>query len=145
LARSPVLDLQAAPVSIFICAVLVSGWFGGVGPGLLAVALSSLSFVYFFLPPTHEFSIPASEIPRFVIFILSALFVAVVSAAQRNAAESLRRSRDQLSVTVQELRKSEEKIRQDERELRQIIDLVPEHIIVSAPGGSRLYAKQVVL
>jgi len=145
LARSPVLDLQAAPVSIFICAVLVSGWFGGVGPGLLAVALSSLSFVYFFLPPTHEFSIPASEIPRFVIFILSALFVAVVSAAQRNAAESLRRSRDQLSVTVQELRKSEEKIRQDERELRQIIDLVPEHIIVSAPDGSRLYANQVVL
>jgi len=142
LARSPVFALQAAPVSIFICAVLVSGWFGGVGPGLLAVALSSLSFVYFFLPPTHEFSIPASEIPRFVLFILSALFVAVVSAAQRNAAESLRRSRDELSVTVQELKKSEQKIRQDEHELRQIIDLVPEHIVVAAPDGVRLYANQ---
>jgi formate hydrogenlyase transcriptional activator len=145
LARSPALPLQAAPVSIFICAILVSGWFGGVGPGLLAVALSSLSFIYYFLPPTREFSIPESEIPRLVFFILSALFVALVSAAQRNAAESLRISRDELRGTVQELRKSEEKIRQDERELRQIIDLVPEHIIVSAPDGSRLYANQSVL
>src|SRR5882724_7780221 len=48
-------------------------------------------------------------------------------------------------MDVTKRRQAEEKIRQDERELRQIIDLVPEHIIVSAPDGSRLYANQAVL
>ena len=48
-------------------------------------------------------------------------------------------------MDVTKRRQAEEKIRQDERELRQIIDLVPEHITVSAPDGSRLYANQVAL
>jgi hypothetical protein len=30
------LHLEAAPVSLFLCAVMLSAWFGGVGPGLLA-------------------------------------------------------------------------------------------------------------
>jgi formate hydrogenlyase transcriptional activator len=145
IAQSPESPLQAAPVSVFICAVMVSAWFGGLGPGLVATLLSTLSFVYFFLLPSRSFALAPHEIPRFVFFVMTTLFVALVTAAQRNAAESLRQSRDELSLTVQGLRKSEEKIRQDERELRQIIDLVPEHIIVSAPDGSRLYANQVVL
>ena len=42
--RWPMLHLQTAPVSLFVCAVMVSAWLGGVGPGLLATALSSLAF-----------------------------------------------------------------------------------------------------
>jgi hypothetical protein len=30
----PVLHLEAAPVSLFLCAVMLSAWFGGAGPGL---------------------------------------------------------------------------------------------------------------
>src|SRR5882724_3462045 len=145
IAQSPESPLQAAPVSVFICAVMVTAWFGGTGPGLLGWVLSTVYFVYFFIIPSRAFAIAPHEVPRFLFFVMTTLFVALVTAAQRNAADSLRRSRDQLSVTVQELRVSEEKILQDERELRQIIDLVPEHIIVSAPDGSRLYANQVVL
>src|SRR5438445_8805550 len=47
-----------APVSSFLLAVMVSGLFGGLGPGLLSVGLSALSFEYFFLrrtlPPAVE-------------------------------------------------------------------------------------------
>src|SRR5882724_10672180 len=142
LARLPALPLQAAPVSLFICAIMVSAWFGGVGPGLFATVLSALAFNYFFQRPEFELALPPDELPRLVVFVFAALFVALLSAAQRSAAESLRRSRDELSVTVQGLKKSEQKIRQDEHELRQIIDLVPEHIVVAVPDGVRLYANQ---
>jgi formate hydrogenlyase transcriptional activator len=124
---------------------MVTAWFGGTGPGLVGWVLSTVYFIYFFLIPSRSFAVTPHEVPRFLFFVMTTLFVALVTAAQRNAADSLRRSRDELSITVQELRKSEEKIRQDERELRQIIDLVPEHIIVSAPDGARLYANQAVL
>src|SRR5258708_37568841 len=32
LSRWPALHLEAAPVSLFLCPVILSAWFGGVGP-----------------------------------------------------------------------------------------------------------------
>jgi K+-sensing histidine kinase KdpD len=69
------INLHTAPVSLFLCAVMFSAWFGGIGPGLLAAALSALAFAYFFLPPIYSLAVEAKEIPRFLIFVLSALYI----------------------------------------------------------------------
>src|SRR5258705_9043081 len=106
--RLPAVHLQDAPVSLFLCAVILSAWFGGVGPGLLATALSTLAFNYYFLPPIHSLGPKPDEIPRLVMFTVSALFVGSLSAAQRSAIESLRRARDDLRETVQELQNTNE-------------------------------------
>jgi C4-dicarboxylate-specific signal transduction histidine kinase len=103
ISRWPALHLQDAPVSLFLCAVILSAWFGGVGPGLLATILSALAFYYYFLPPIYSLDAKPGEIPRLVIFTVSALFVGSLSAAERSAIESLRRARDDLRKTVQEL------------------------------------------
>ena len=42
-------------------------------------------------------------------------------------------------------KQAEEKIRQNERELRQILDLTPEHIGEFGPDGSRLYSNKAAL
>jgi C4-dicarboxylate-specific signal transduction histidine kinase len=107
----PPLHLREAPVSLFLCAVILSAWFGGIGPGLLATALSALAFDYYFLPPIYSLGPKPTEIPRFAIFAVSALFVGSLSAAQRSATESLRRARDKLRGTVQELQRSNEALR----------------------------------
>ena len=75
ISRWPTLHLQDAPVSLFLCAVILTAWFGGVWPGLLATALSALAFYYYFLPPIHSLHTKPEEIPRFAIFMVSALFV----------------------------------------------------------------------
>ena len=106
--RWPVLHLQEAPVSLFLCAVILSAWFGGVGPGLFATALSALAFYYYFLPPIDSLGAKSEELPRLAVFMLSALFVGSLSVAQRSATESLRRARDDLKLTVQELQRSNE-------------------------------------
>jgi C4-dicarboxylate-specific signal transduction histidine kinase len=108
ISRWPALHLEAAPVSLFLCAVMFSAWFGGIGPGLLATALSGLAFYYYFLPPMYSLAAKPEEIPRLVIFAVSALFVGSLSAAQRSATESLRRARDDLNGTVQELQAANE-------------------------------------
>ena len=48
------LHIGAPPGTMFICAVMLSAWYGGVGPALLGTALSTFSFHYFFLPPIHS-------------------------------------------------------------------------------------------
>lgn len=106
--RWPPLHLQEAPVSLFLCAVILTAWFGGVGPGLLATALSAVAFYYYFLAPIYSLGPKPGEMPRLVIFTASAVFAGSLSTAQRSATESLRRARDDLRGTVQELQRSNE-------------------------------------
>jgi PAS domain S-box-containing protein len=46
---------------------------------------------------------------------------------------------------IEDRKQAEEKLRQDERELRRITDAIAQPIGVLAPNGSTLYANQVVL
>jgi PAS domain S-box-containing protein len=118
--RLPAIHLQDAPVSLFLCAVILSAWFGGVGPGLVATALSAIAFNYYFLPPIHSLGPKPDEIPRLVIFVVSALFVGSLSVAQRRATESLRRARDDLKETVQELQSTNEALQAASRERERV-------------------------
>jgi PAS domain S-box-containing protein len=111
LAQWPVLQLGAAPVSLFLCAVMFSAWFGGIAPALLALVLSDFVFYYYFLPPLHSLGAKSHEIPRFLAFTFSNLVVALLTAAQRSATESLRRARDDLKGTVQELQRTNQALR----------------------------------
>src|SRR6267142_6444430 len=49
------------------------------------------------------------------------------------------------SIEIEERKVAEAKIREQETELRQILDLTPQHIGVLAPDGSRLYANHTAL
>jgi transcriptional regulator with PAS, ATPase and Fis domain len=110
----PFLHLESAPVSLFLCAVMFSAWLGGVGPGFLATVLSALAFYYSFLPPIDSFVAKPSHLPRFLVFIVSAVFVGSLSVAQRRTTESLRRTRDDLNETVEELKKTNEALGKSE-------------------------------
>jgi PAS domain S-box-containing protein len=49
------------------------------------------------------------------------------------------------SIDIQERKLAEERIREQEAELRQILDLAPQHMGVTAPDGRRLYANRTAL
>ena len=65
-------DIHFAVTPSFVCAVMLSGWFGGMGPGLLTTALSILALKYYFVPPTGTFAIDAAYIPSITLFSLVA-------------------------------------------------------------------------
>ncbi len=46
------------------------------------------------------------------------------------------------SVDIEDRKRAEEKLRQEEMELRQIVDVVPQHILVLEPDGGLLYANR---
>src|SRR5450432_4512081 len=112
--RWPPIHLQQAPASVFLCAILLSAWFGGAGPGLLATALSTLAY-YYFLPPTDSLGPKPTEIPRLVVFTATAVFVWSLSAAQRNSTESLRRARDDLRMRVKEIQRANQILHAESR------------------------------
>src|SRR3954453_16781202 len=72
-----------APSTCLLLAVMVSNLFGGKGPGILSVLLSSVAFDYFFLPPIHRFGIAPPLYGRFAAFLVPVLLIAVVIEAKR--------------------------------------------------------------
>src|SRR5712664_2018638 len=94
---------ESAPVSLFLCAVMLSAWLGGVGPGLLATVLSAAAFAYYFVNPFLSLAVAEKEVPRFVVFVLAAVLVGSLSAAQRRSIQSLRRAEEVLRGMQAEL------------------------------------------
>jgi len=148
--------LQAAAyVSVFLCAVIFSSWFGGIRPGLLAIVLSTLAFAYV-LPPPQSLAVGITHLPRLLLFALLAFFVASLTAAQQSKAESLRHARDVLHETVQELKRtnvalqaenaerkrSEDALRQSEDRNRLIIDTIPTMAWSLQPEGAIDFVNQ---
>jgi PAS domain S-box-containing protein len=111
--------LHTEPIaSSMISAVMFAAWFGGFGPGLLAITLALLAFHYYVVPPVNSFtlkhnlfSLGLQELPRLLLFSIAALFVAFLSSTQRRAIESLRRSHDDLLAAAKTQSESEGALR----------------------------------
>ncbi|MEM5454637.1 ATP-binding protein [Paraburkholderia phytofirmans] len=85
-------DMHSSPfVSLSLCAIMFSAWFGGLGPGLFATALSVAGFTYYFVPPIG-FAVAPTDLPRVVLLAVTALFVVWLNVARRGTESALRRS-----------------------------------------------------
>ncbi len=101
---------------------MFSAWLGGVKPALLAGALSTLAFGYYFLPPIHSLVVEINQLPRLLIFAVSAFFVGWLCAAQKSAAQSLGRARDELHGTLIELERINDVLQTENTERRRAED-----------------------
>jgi len=90
--------LDATP--LLLAAIGITAWFGGVGPGLVAVLLATLAFDYYFIPPADSWRLTLKDVPSLIVFTLSALFFCWVSAARRRSEEALRSARDEMEAAV---------------------------------------------
>src|SRR5258708_36839948 len=90
------------PADLIYCATILSAWFGGVGPGLLAALISSLAIGFNLITPPYPDSSISSGRPRLAIISTGVLFVSWISGRQRRTEELLERARDELEEKVQE-------------------------------------------
>ena len=93
---------EPTPNSLFFCAIVVSSWFGGLGPGLLSGLLSVGVIDYYFISPRYILTVNPEDVPRLAVFLISATAISSLSGGQRRAKESLRQARDELETKVQE-------------------------------------------
>ncbi len=86
----------------FFGAVVASAWFGGTGPGLLSVVLSTVLVDYFFVPPFNSFSVSPSAEAYFGAFVACAVVASWVSSSKKKTEQALVQARNNLELRVSE-------------------------------------------
>ena len=81
--------LQNQPFPTFFLATLLVFFVVGAGPGLLAVALSGASAIYFFMAPVGTFKVDgASDLARLTVFTIIGVGMCVMAEATRRARQA---------------------------------------------------------
>ena len=138
LALAAAIPLEA-PSSCLFLAVMVSNMFGGKGPGVLSVLLSSIAFDYFFLPPIHDFWIEPPLYGRFAAFLVPVVLITVVIEAKRRVEEGRRQiDAKYRQVSADALAQAQK----SEARLRLIIDTIPVPAWSSRADGATEFVNQ---
>jgi len=106
--------LQGVPIAAFFAAVTLSTFYGHLGPGLLATALSIAVLDYSFLPPIRDLAGGVGETLRAATFALAAALINLLHERRRLAEaqrrESEARERANLEATARDLQRAHEAV-----------------------------------
>ncbi len=93
------------PFVFFVAPIVLSAWYGGFGPGLLATLLGALSVGYFLLEPRGALAIHSlPEATALVVFVLTGALISWLM-------EAMHRAQQRALILAQDLRESEERLR----------------------------------
>src|ERR1700724_569488 len=85
-------DVSESRLALFGVAVMVSAWYGGWKPGVVATAFALTVSAYYSLTGPHSVTESRTAIIRLSLFFFVAMLICWLNAALRAAQENLRRS-----------------------------------------------------
>ncbi len=71
--------------TLFFGAVMVSAWWGGLGPGLVATVVSAASIAFFFTPSLRTFGFASDDQIRLSLFLAIAGLISYLNGARQRA------------------------------------------------------------
>jgi two-component system, NtrC family, sensor kinase len=96
----PLIDPAATP--LFFAAVMVAAFYGGLGPGLLATALSTWAVDFFFIAPFNTLEFTVANPVRAGVFMLVAIIISWLNAARKKLMDDLsERNREREALLTQ--------------------------------------------
>src|SRR5215218_3833811 len=118
---------QDVPFLLLFGAVMLSAWYGGLGPGLLTMVLAGLATDYLFLRPQDPFA--PGAIPLLLFFVEGTLVCLLT--------EALRTARRRAEASKAEAERDHEHLRRNEEHFRSLVEGMREHAIFTLdPRGS---------
>ena len=85
---------ERSQLFLLLAGVVLSAWYGGLGPGLLATGLAALGQSLFATPPYGDDAV------RTLLFLVVAAAICAAAAGRRRAEARVREQREELAVTL---------------------------------------------
>jgi PAS domain S-box-containing protein len=91
--------LSITLLAFFYLAVVLTSWFGGISPGIVAIGLSSLFINYFFTPPLYSLTMADSTgLIRLIVFIIIASIISFLNDNLRTSQRRIAQLNQQLQT-----------------------------------------------
>ncbi|HJY75779.1 MAG TPA: PAS domain-containing protein [Burkholderiales bacterium] len=120
----------AHPFPLFLGAVIVAAWFGGIAPAFLAAIAGYMAADYFFIEPRGFFAPrTAVENAGLAVYLLSSLLIIGLGGAMHAARRRAEASEERLSLDVTEQARVAEDLRRQREELRLVTDTMPAGVV----------------
>ena len=78
-------EIQRRLSALFFGAVMLSAFYGGLGPGLLATALGTVLIAYFLTPPYYTLALKIEDLARLAVFFGVALVISYLNETRKRA------------------------------------------------------------
>ena len=117
--------------SVFLTAIAVSFLYGGTGPGVLAITLSTLGLQSFLHTPGGWLHVAVRDLPVFCTFLVIGVAIYRFNGKLRRAEQSLQQTLEELETTVS-ARTAE--LTRVNSEYKALLDAAPFGIALLAPG-----------
>ncbi len=140
--------------SLFLAAVILSSWTGGLGPGLVATGIAAfLAGDFYRLNPVGSRGFGWDDWLQAVVFVVVAVLISSLTSLRRRAETALQKSYDELELRINkrtsELTQSNTLLRDSEERFRLMVEGVPDYAIVMLdskgtviswnPGADRIF------
>jgi PAS domain S-box-containing protein len=125
------LILQETPFLMIFGAIMISAWYGGLGPGLLATFTGGLAADYFSLPPTGFLSGFSLETVPLLVFFLEGTLVCLLT-------EALRAARSRAEDSTLEAERQRERLRKNEEHFRSLVEGMRNYAIFTLDPKGRV-------
>ncbi|RUT00868.1 hypothetical protein DSM106972_072770 [Dulcicalothrix desertica PCC 7102] len=114
---------------LFFAAVMVSSWYGGFKPGLLATILSTFVCAYFYLPLISTLAVHNNALVGLVQFVLVSLLICALNSMLRSAKALAQINALSSQQNYERLLQSQIKLRTSEERYRLFVEGVKEYAI----------------
>ncbi|MBD3887564.1 PAS domain S-box protein [Phormidium tenue FACHB-886] len=138
----PLLAMTQSPFLLFFGAIVVSAWYGGLGPGLVATALSGLISTYLFIPPIYSLSLSWISASRLSLFLLEGVLISTLSGALRVTKQRLERAVCRLQNSEEQYRQLAIQSQEQVNTLNAIFSASVDHIYVFDQEGRYRYVSR---
>jgi len=128
---------------LFLAAVMVSSWYGGMGPGLLATAFAAVLCAYFFIPPIHSLAVNLDRSSGLLQFLLVALLISYLNTRLRSTQRQAEGNARERERNYEFLRQSQESLRQSEERYRLLVEGVTDYAIFMLDANSNFVSWNV--
>lgn len=96
--------VTGASFMLLLAAIILSSWYGGVGPGILAALITASGGYYWILPPRGTLYVKGpDDALRFGAFLFTALLILGITAQREHARQSLRANEARLRASLENL------------------------------------------
>jgi PAS domain S-box-containing protein len=96
--------------SLFLCAVMLTAWFGDTKACFLSVLLSILVYDFYFSMPLHSYVITSDYNFYLFFFAMAVVIIGGLAAAQKFAVRAANAASEELALAIEELKKANQQL-----------------------------------